>query len=342
MKEFRHPGGGSQGRAEVKGGRNIRVARARLLVYPFCMRTNMAEWSRDYRRIERAINFIEENIDTRPDLAAVAHEAGLSDFHFQRLFSRMVGISPKRYEQFLTKEAAKKLLARSESLLDAAYEIGLSGPGRLHDLFVSCEAVTPGEYKSRGEGLAIGYGFHPTPFGEAMLASTAKGICALYFVSTGSREEVLTRLRNEWRNAGIVSDQDGTGRISERIFASASKAEAPPTLYVRGTNFQIKVWEALLAIPAGRVSTYEDVARRIGAPGAARAVGNAVGRNPIAYMIPCHRVIRKTGELGGYHWGTARKRLILAWEAANLAGESEESSGAKTDNARERVGGGRA
>lgn len=306
----------------------------------------MTEWSRDYRRIERAINFIEENIDTRPDLSAVAHEAGLSDFHFQRLFSRMVGISPKRYEQFLTKEAAKKLLAESESLLDAAYEVGLSGPGRLHDLFVSCEAVTPGEYKSRGEGLAILYGFHPTPFGEAMLASTTKGICALYFVSAGSHEEVLTRLRDEWRNARIVPDQKGTGRMVERIFAAASKAEAPLTLYLRGTNFQVKVWEALLTIPAGRLATYENIARKIGAPGATRAVGSAVGRNPIAYMIPCHRVIRKTGELGGYHWGTARKRLILAWESAKIPGgpegEREESVPASSDHARASAGGGRA
>lgn len=305
----------------------------------------MAEWSRDYRRIERAINFIEENIDSRPDLAAVAHVAGLSDFHFQRLFSRMVGISPKRYEQFLTKEAAKKLLAGSESLLDAAYEVGLSGPGRLHDLFVSCEAVTPGEWKSRGAGLSIGYGFHPTPFGEAMLASTDKGICALYFAAEDSREEVLARLREEWRNARIAPDQDRTAGIIERIFAGTSNARAPLTLYLRGTNFQVKVWEALLAIPPGRLATYEDVARKIGDPTATRAVGSAVGRNPIAYIIPCHRVIRKTGELGGYHWGTGRKRLILAWEASKFARDTaeevEESARAGTPRARAGVGGGR-
>lgn len=305
----------------------------------------MTEWSRDYRRIERAIRFIEENIDTRPDLAAVAQVAGLSDFHFQRLFSRMVGISPKRYEQFLTKEAAKKLLAGSESLLDAAYEVGLSGPGRLHDLFVSCEAVTPGEFKSRGAGLTIGYGFHPTPFGEAMLASTDKGICALYFAAEDSRKEVLARLREEWQNARIAPDQDGTARVIERIFAGTSNAEAPLTLYLRGTNFQVKVWEALLAIPPGRLATYEDVARKIGDPAATRAVGSAVGRNPIAYIIPCHRVIRKTGELGGYHWGTGRKRLILAWEASKFAkepaGEAEEGAPTMTARIRAVVGGGR-
>ncbi len=333
--------------------RNFRVARARALVYPFSMRTNksaayggaMTEWSRDYRRIERAINFIEENIDTRPDLAAVARVAGLSDFHFQRLFSRMVGISPKRYEQFLTKEAAKKLLAGSESLLDAAYDVGLSGPGRLHDLFVSCEAVTPGEFKSRGEGLTIGYGFHPTPFGEAMLASTDKGICALSFTAEDSREEVLARLREEWGNARVAPDQDGTARIIGRIFAGAARAGAPLTLYLRGTNFQVKVWEALLSIPPGRLATYEDVARRIGDPSATRAVGSAVGRNPIAYIIPCHRVIRKTGELGGYHWGIARKRLILAWEASKFGREpveeAEENAPSETARVRAGVGGGR-
>jgi len=305
----------------------------------------MTEWSRDYRRIERAINFIEENIDSCPDLAAVAHVAGLSDFHFQRLFSRMVGISPKRYEQFLTKEAAKKLLAGSESLLDAAYEVGLSGPGRLHDLFVSCEAVTPGEFKSRGEGLTIGYGFHPTPFGEALLASTDKGICALYFTAEDSREEVLARLREEWRNARVAPDQDGTARIIRRIFEGTSKAGAPLTLYLRGTNFQVKVWEALLSIPPGRLATYEDVARKIGDPAATRAVGSAVGRNPIAYIIPCHRVIRKTGELGGYHWGTGRKRLILAWEASKFArepaAEAEERAPTRTERVRAGAGGGR-
>ena len=279
----------------------------------------MTEWSRDYRRIERAINFIEENIDRRPDLAAVAHVAGLSDFHFQRLFSRMVGISPKRYEQFLTKEAAKKLLAGSESLLDAAYEVGLSGPGRLHDLFVSCEAVTPGEFKSKGAGITIGYGFHPTPFGEAMLAFTDKGICALYFAGEDSREEVLSRLRGEWENARIAPDSERARRLMGRIFAGASDAQAPLTLYLRGTNFQVKVWEALLSIPPGKLATYEDVARKIGDPAATRAVGSAVGRNPVAYLIPCHRVIRKTGELGGYHWGLGRKRMILAWEASKYA-----------------------
>jgi AraC family transcriptional regulator of adaptative response/methylated-DNA-[protein]-cysteine methyltransferase len=283
------------------------------------MKTQTTEWSRDYQRIEKAILFIEENIERKPDLAEVARKAGLSEFHFQRLFSRMVGISPKRYEQFLNKETAKELLGRSESLLDAAFDAGLSGPGRLHDLFVSCEAVTPGEFKSRGLGLTIRYGFHPTPFGEALLAATARGICAISFVEPGARASVLAQLRVEWRNAQLVEDQAATAPLVEAIFTDAARARAPLSLYLRGTNFQVKVWEALLRIPPGAAATYEQIARSLGVPNAARAVGTAVGRNPVAFLIPCHRVIRKSGDMGGYHWGVPRKRMILAWEAQKAA-----------------------
>ncbi len=289
------------------------------------MTADTTQWGSDYRRVEKAIHFIEENIARKPGLEEIARAAGVSEFHFQRLFSRMVGISPKKYQQFLTKEAAKGLLQGSESLLDAAYDIGLSGPGRLHDLLVTCEAVTPGEYKSRGEGLTIRYGFHPTPFGEAMLALTERGICALYLSGDGAREPALSRLRGEWRNARLVRDQERTGAVIARIFAPARRASAPLTLYLRGTNFQVKVWEALLSVPSGRATTYERIARRIGSPKATRAVGAAVGRNPVAFLIPCHRVIRKTGDLGGYHWGPARKRLMLAWEAQKAAGQVEAS-----------------
>lgn len=277
------------------------------------------QWSRDYARIEKALAFIEQNIEQRPGLAEAARSAGLSEFHFQRIFSRMVGISPKRYEQYLTKEAAKRLLQRSVSLLDASYEAGLSGPGRLHDLFVSCEAVTPGEYKSGGEGLEIRYGYHSTPFGECLIAVTGRGVCGLSFVRPRGRVPALESLAKEWRNAQIAEDAAGTKRMVQRIFSGSGlgerAAEGPLPLLLRGTNFQLKVWEALLAIPAGSVTTYEAIARRIGSPGSARAVGTAVGRNPIAYLIPCHRVIRGTGELGGYRWGPGRKRLILACEA---------------------------
>jgi AraC family transcriptional regulator of adaptative response/methylated-DNA-[protein]-cysteine methyltransferase len=283
------------------------------------MKTTTTEWSRDYRRIEKAITYIEDNLERRPELAEVAGVAGLSEFHFQRLFSRMVGISPKRYEQFLNKETAKDLLDSSGNVLDAAYEAGLSGPGRLHDLFVTCEAVTPGEYKSRGQGLLIRYGFHPTPFGEALLAMTERGICALSFVEPGARPEVLTSLREEWSNAVLEEDVDATAPLVKRIFSDAPRASAPLSLYLRGTNFQVKVWEALMRIPEGGAVTYEQIARSLGAPSATRAVGAAVGRNPVAFLIPCHRVLRKSGEMGGYHWGVPRKRLILAWEAEKAA-----------------------
>ena len=227
------------------------MAAAPWFVYPASMSEANGEWSRDYRRIERAIFFIEENRERRPELAEVAAVAGVSEFYFQRLFSRMVGISPKKYEQFLAKEAAKRLLADSESLLDTALDVGLSGPGRLHDLFVSCEAVTPGEFKNGGAGLTITYGFHPSPFGEALLATTSRGICALAFAAEGGREPVLARLRGDWPNARLVEDQAGTLPVATAIFASAPRAAAPLTLYLRGTNFQVKVWEALLAIPPG-------------------------------------------------------------------------------------------
>lgn len=303
----------------VKAESKFRVARDSGFEYSLCMKTPTTEWTRNYRRIEKAILFIEDNIERRPDLAEVARAAGVSEFHFQRMFSRMVGISPKRYAQFLNKETAKHLLDGSESLLDAAYDAGLSGPGRLHDLFVSCEAVTPGEYKTHGRGLSIAYGFHTTPFGEALLAMTDRGICALYFVSSGERDDVLSRLREEWCNAKVEPDPERTGPVMQRIFADAPSARAPLSIYLRGTNFQVKVWEALMAIPRGSAASYEQIAKRVGAPRATRAVGSAVGRNPIAFLIPCHRVIRKSGDLGGYHWGVPRKRMILAWEAEKAA-----------------------
>lgn len=281
-------------------------------------------WARDYARIEKAIAFIESRIDSRPGLAEAARNAGLSEFHFQRLFRRMVGISPKRYEQFLTKEAAKRLLAGPSSILDASYDAGLSGPGRLHDLFVSCEAVTPGEWKSLGEGLEIRWGFHPTPFGECLLAVTPRGICGLSFVPPRGRAAAAAALAADWAGARLIRDEQGTQPLALRIFgrdgrpadpgSGGAGTAAPLPLLLRGTNFQIKVWEALLDIPQGRASTYEEVARRVGRPGAARAVGTAVGSNPVAFLIPCHRVIRAGGSLGGYRWGPARKRLILAWE----------------------------
>jgi len=275
--------------------------------------------SEDYERIEKSIKFLETNFPSQPGLKEVAAHIGLSEFHFQRLFSRWVGISPKRFLQFLTKEYAKHLLADSVNLLDVTYEAGLSSPGRLHDLFVNCEAVTPGEYKRKGEGLTIKYGFHPSPFGECLLATTERGICGFFFVKNRDRKDPLTELRYFWQQADIVEDPPASRELIDRIFnPSFDSTSAPLHLILNGTNFQIKVWEALIKIPFGAVVSYEDVAVQVGLPGATRAVGSAVGKNPISFIIPCHRVIRKTADFGNYGGGTARKKAILGWEAAHL------------------------
>ena len=276
--------------------------------------------SEDYDRIQKAIKFIEKNFSHQPDLKEIADHIGLSEFHFQRLFGRWVGISPKRFMQFLTKEYAKQLLEESRNLLDVTYEAGLSSPGRLHDLFVTCEAVTPGEYKQKGEGLTIKYGYHPSPFGECLLATTARGICGFFFLKYRDRKDPLTELRYFWKNADIVEDSQASGELVERIFSpSFADPSTPLHLILSGTNFQIKVWEALIKIPFGAVVSYEDVAVQVGIPGATRAVGSAVGKNPISFIIPCHRVIRKTADFGNYGGGTARKKAILGWEAAKLS-----------------------
>lgn len=275
--------------------------------------------SEDYERIEKSIKFLETNFPSQPGLKEVAAHVGLSEFHFQRLFSRWVGISPKRFLQFLTKEYAKHLLEDSVNLLDVTYEAGLSSPGRLHDLFIKCEAVTPGEYKSKGEGLTIRYGFHPSPFGECLLATTERGICGFFFVKNRDRKDPLSELRYFWKKADIVEDPHASRELVERIFnPSFADTSAPLHLILNGTNFQIKVWEALIKIPFGTVVSYEDVAIQVGIPGATRAVGSAVGKNPISFIIPCHRVIRKTADFGNYGGGTARKKAILGWEAAQV------------------------
>jgi AraC family transcriptional regulator of adaptative response/methylated-DNA-[protein]-cysteine methyltransferase len=239
---------------------------------------------------------------------------GLSEYHFQRLFTRWAGISPKRFLQFLTVEYAKELLVDKRNLLDVTYETGLSSPGRLHDLFVNCEAITPGEFKTNGQGVTINYGFHPSPFGECLVAVTERGVCGLFFV-TGQWEDSFRELESVWSEANFVEDRMQTKPMAERIFDPVRHTQALPVV-LKGTNFQLKVWQALLRIPAGSMVSYDAVAAHIGQPGAARAVGNAVARNPVGYVIPCHRVIRKTGLLGKYHWGSVRKKAILGWEAS--------------------------
>jgi AraC family transcriptional regulator of adaptative response/methylated-DNA-[protein]-cysteine methyltransferase len=272
---------------------------------------DFTQLSDDYTRIEQAIQFLEENADRQPDLKEVASSIHLSEYHFQRLFTRWAGISPKRFLQFITKENAKKLLKNSNTL-DAAFSSGLSSPGRLHDLFVKCEAVTPGEYKLQGAGLIIKYGFHPTPYGDCLLAATERGICCLAFVSAQGKNVVLEEMKSDWKNADWVEDAHQTGKHIKSIFSPNLKT--PITLHLKGTNFQIKVWEALLKIPPGQVTSYEGLAGKTGNPSASRAVGNAVAHNPIAYLIPCHRVLRKFGDFGNYRYGSARKKAMLLRE----------------------------
>jgi AraC family transcriptional regulator, regulatory protein of adaptative response / methylated-DNA-[protein]-cysteine methyltransferase len=286
---------------------------------------DLSQASEDFHRIEQAIRYIEANTARQPELSEIAASLNLSEYHFQRLFTRWAGISPKRFLQFLTKENAKQLLDHSASLLEATYEAGLSSPGRLHDLFIQTEAVTPGEYKTQGQGIQILYGFHPTPFGECLLAMTDRGICWLAFVEE-NRQTALHELKHEWANASFEESPERTAAVVRQIFQpappKAGRNPVPLHLHLRGTNFQIKVWEALLNLPEGGLTSYETLSEQMGHPRAARAVGNAVGRNPIAYLIPCHRVLRKSGEIGNYRYGAARKRAILGWEMAQMGGSN--------------------
>jgi len=273
-----------------------------------------SELQLQYQRVARAIRYLRAHARQQPPLGEVAAEVGLSEYHFQRLFSRWVGVSPKRFLQYLTKERARKALRESHSLLDAAYEAGLSGPGRLHDLMISCEAMTPGQIKSQGAGLEVGYGWSESPFGMALIGWTPQGVCHLGFHDEPDPrfEDELTR---EWPEASLRRDEAQAGRLAARIFPARPQAGALH-LVLRGTNFQIKVWEALLQVGSGELISYSRLAALAGAPGASRAVGSALAVNRIGYLIPCHRVIRETGEPGQYRWGSERKLVIQGWEAA--------------------------
>lgn len=278
----------------------------------------------DYEIVEAAISYLETNYAAQPELAAVANHVHLSDSHFQRVFKRWAGISPKRFLQYLTAEHARELLAGSSSVLDASYAVGLSGGGRLHDLMINVHAATPGEVKNGGAGVVIDYGVHESPFGNAMVATTTRGICGLSFMTPGQVSLALDELRRRWPNALLQENIEATRRVARAVFGDSrgqfgTAPDASLSLFLKGTNFQIRVWEALLRIPAGRAVTYADIAREIGQPTAARAVGAAVGQNPVAYLIPCHRVLRKSGLFGNYHWGASRKKAMLAWESGRNA-----------------------
>lgn len=284
------------------------------------MKNDFVQQSSDYQRIEEAIHYLEANFRQRPNLDDIAGSVHLSKYHFQRLFKRWAGISPIQFLHFLTVEYAKERLRESQSILDTALDAGLSGPGRLHDLFVTFEAITPGEYKRQGGGLRITFGFHDTPFGQCLLATTERGICALHFVQQGNRSEALEPLAGRWPHARFTEDRNQTQPLVDQLFASFSIDEPRPFhLLLKGTNFQMNVWQALLAIPPGALVSYQDVASRIGNPSGARAVGRAIAQNPIGYLIPCHRVINKTGQIHRYRWGAARKKAMVGWEAGQRA-----------------------
>lgn len=275
-----------------------------------------------YRALTLTVRHLVDHWQDQPSLEELAGVAGMSPFHFQRLFTRWVGISPKRFVQFLTLDHAKRLLAENQSVLGTALDVGLSGPSRLHDLFVACEAMTPGEYKAQGAGLTIRWGLHDSPFGHALVGSTERGVCWLSFADTGDAGEAMAEFRAAWPSARLVEDAGSTRDVAARAFGWRRAADGEPLrLLLKGTNFQVKVWEALLRIPPGAVVSYEDVARAIGQPTAQRAVGAAVGRNPVCVLIPCHRVIQKSGVIHNYRYGVPRKRALLAWEQARAAGE---------------------
>ncbi|MCF0069357.1 methylated-DNA--[protein]-cysteine S-methyltransferase [Dyadobacter sp. CY261] len=270
----------------------------------------------NYDKIAKAIEYIVANAKEQPSLTDVADEVSISQFHFQRLFSEWAGVSPKKFLQYITAGYLKDKIKESTNLAELAELAGLSSQSRVYDHFISIEGVTPQEYKTAGKGLIISYGFHETPFGECFIAVTERGICAMAFVDESTRDLQLIDLARKWHYATIRPDQQLTANYIQRIFSPSHQSLERLPLLVQGTNFQVKVWEALLNIPQGAVTTYQQIAGRIGHPKAVRAVGSAVGDNPIAFIIPCHRVIRKEGVLGEYRWGSLRKKALIGWEAA--------------------------
>lgn len=267
----------------------------------------------DYRRIERAMAFMSSG---QPTLEQVAAHVHLSPYHFQRMFCRWAGTTPKRFLQALTLERGKRKLEEAGSLLEVSHSIGLSGSSRLHDHFVTLEAVTPGEYRSQGEHLVIHYGLHDTPLGRMFVAATQRGVCRMEFLDFRSAEDAIAELSRDWPRAVVTRSDQATGQVIESLFRpQADWQRGPVSLHVVGTNFQVAVWQALLRIPSGKLTSYSQIARALGAPKASRAVGNAVGANPVALLIPCHRVIQQSGAMGGYRWGGPKKLMVQTWES---------------------------
>jgi AraC family transcriptional regulator of adaptative response/methylated-DNA-[protein]-cysteine methyltransferase len=269
----------------------------------------------DYGRVEQAIHYLEAHAHEQPSLSELARQVGLSEFHFQRLFRRWAGVTPKDFLQCLTLNRAKALLAASSSLMETSLELGLSGTGRLHDLFLNLEAMTPGEFKRAGQGLTIQWGIHTTPFGEALFAVTPRGLCGLSFLEAENRSMAVAHFQARWPEAKLVENSSQTEPFAAEVVSRMQGTMSRPlALVLKGSPFQTKVWEGLLTIPEGGITSYQGLALAIGAPNASRAVGTALAMNPIGYLIPCHRVIRASGAVGEYHWGTVRKQALLAVE----------------------------
>jgi len=275
----------------------------------------------NYERIEKAIEYLSKNFKTQPSLDEVAEIVNISPFHFQRIFTEWAGVSPKKFLQFLTIDFLKSQIKKTKSIAEVAEIAGLSSQSRVYDLFVTIEGVTPDQYKNDGIGLKIFYGFHKTPFGECLIAVTEKGICGLAFINVENKNEILNQFIQKWSFAIVECNQEYTKNWIEKIFSFNSIQPQKLNILVQGTNFQIKVWEALLKIPFGALTTYEQLAILTENSKAMRAVGSAVGKNPIAFLIPCHRVIRKEGKVGEYHWGKNRKQAIIGWEASKINNE---------------------
>jgi AraC family transcriptional regulator of adaptative response/methylated-DNA-[protein]-cysteine methyltransferase len=279
----------------------------------------LAAAAADYDVVRRAIGHIRGHWREQPEIEAIAEAAGVTPTELHHLFRRWAGLTPKAFLQALTLDGARQLLRDSASVLDATYEVGLSGPGRLHDLFVTHEAMSPGEWKSGGEGLTVFFGFHPSPFGSALVMATERGLAGLAFADPGEEAAALADMKARWPRATYVENSARTAAVARRIFDSSQWQQNNPLRVVLiGTDWEVRVWETLLQIPMGRLTTYSDIASKIHKPAAARAVGAAVGKNPVSFVVPCHRVVGKSGDLTGYHWGITRKRAMLGWEAGQV------------------------
>ena len=287
---------------------------------PATLERDITPTGNDYELVRQVIERISIDYQSQPSLEDISADLGLTPSKLQKTFTRWAGLTPKAFLQAVTLDHARRLLGTEGlPLLDASFELGLSGPGRLHDLFVTHEAMSPGDFKSGGTGLVIRYGFHPSPFGTALVMTTDRGLCGLGFADPGGEAEALEDMAKRWPGAKLEHDQAGTASLATQVFAPGSwSANRPLRIVLIGTDFQVKVWEALLRIPLGSAKTYSDVACEIGKPSASRAVGAAVGRNPISFVVPCHRALGKSGALTGYHWGLTRKRAMLGWEAGQL------------------------